>query len=120
MRLCHRLKGFCVRHEWAGGTAALLGVSLFIGTIWFGIEHHLAVRGWVAHNPLPHAVLFGAATLIDVLAVFGLLCLGFSECSQADRDCRHAYRGRRSVLFPETTRWIEALGRNPRRNPQPS
>jgi hypothetical protein len=117
VQVCSQLKGFCLRHEWAGGAAALVGVGLFIVTLWFGIEQYLLVRAWVAQNPLVHGLLFGAGTLLDVMVVYGLLCLGFSECSPSDRQCVHAYRGRRSTVFPELTRWVDGLGTNPRRLP---
>jgi hypothetical protein len=118
MQACRQLRGFCRVHEWAGGTAALLGVGLLLGTIWVGIDYQIGIRAWVAANPLPHALAFGALTLVDVLVIFGLLCLGFSECAPGDRNCIHAYRGRRSVLFPEVVDWLEALGQNPRRLPR--
>ena len=120
MKVCHNLKGFCLANEWAGGTAALLGVGLLMSTIWVGIDGQLLIKTWVAQNLLPHGLLLGAATLVDVLLIFGLLCLGFSECSEADRSCANAYRGRRSVVFPELTNWIQAVGHNPRRQPRRS
>jgi hypothetical protein len=118
MRVCRQLKGFCGAHEWAGGGAALLGVGLLLATIWVGIDYQIAIRAWIAANPLPHALAFGVLTLADVLLIYGLLCLGFSECAAGDRNCAHAYRGRRTVLFPEAVDWIDGLGQNPRRLPR--
>ena len=118
MRVCRQLKGFCLVHEWAGGAAALLGVGLLLATIWVGIDYQIGIRAWVAANPLPRGLTFGALTLADVLLIYGLLCLGFSECAPGDRNCIHAYRGRRSVLFPEVVDWIDGLGQNPRRLPR--
>ena len=118
MQVCYRLKGFCVTHEWAGSAAALAGVSLLLATIWVGIDYQTALRAWLARNLLVHGLTLGVVILADVLLIFGLLCLGFSECSESDRSCLHAYRGRRSTVFPELTGWVGALGQNPRRPPR--
>jgi hypothetical protein len=118
MQVCSHLKGFCQVHEWAGGAAALLGVGLLLATIWVGIDYHLAIRAWLSQNLLVHGLALGIGTLTDVALIFGLLCLGFSECAPGDRHCLHAYRGRRSVVFPELVDWIDGLGQNPRRLPR--
>ena len=98
------LRGFCIKNDWAASAFAGFGAVLFIGTLW-------------AVSEFFHGLLFAAATLADLLLIFGFLRLGFSECSDTDRDknCQHAYRGRRSALFPELGHWAESLGKNPRR-----
>jgi len=120
LRACSHLRGFCVRHAWAGSAAALLGVALLLGTVWAAIDLNLLIRAWLAGNVLVHGLALGVGTLADVGLIFGLLCLGFSECAPGDRNCVHAYRGRRSVAFPELVDWVEALGTNPRRLPRRS
>jgi hypothetical protein len=117
MAFCRYLKVHCLSSEAARSTFALLGVGLLMASVWVAIEYQVPIREWIAHNVLLHGLLFGAATLTDVLLIFGTLCLGFSECSEAERRCRHAYRGRRSSLFPEAMSWLDGVGCNPRRRP---
>lgn len=119
VRVCRHLKGYCVAHEWAGSAAALLGVGLLLGTVWLGIEYHAWLKAWLGQERLGRGLLLGTGILLDVFLIFGLLCLGFSECSEADRRCVYAYRGRRSTVFPELTGWIHSLGHNPRRHGRP-
>lgn len=115
MNVCRSLKGFCLKHEWASGVFALLGVSLLLASVWIVAERNVVIWAWISQNLLLHGVLFGAATLAAVLLIFGCLCLGFSECSEADKRCIHAYRGRRSRRPAKALRWVESLGKNPRR-----
>jgi hypothetical protein len=118
MGVCLNLKAFCLRHEWAASTFALLGVGLLLGSVWALLDSYGAILMWIERNFLVHGLLFGAAMLADVLLIFGCLCLGFSECSREDRNCVYAFRGRRTPLVPELTRLVEHLGRNPRRQPR--
>jgi hypothetical protein len=116
--VCGQLRGFCIKNEWAASAFALFGVALLIGSIWAVIDFNLVIKEWIFQNPLFHGLFFGASTLADLMLIFGLLCLGFSECDDADKHHVHAYRGRRSVLFPEVLHWVESLGKNPRRHPR--
>lgn len=115
--VCTSLKGFCLRHEWAQLTFAVLGVALFIGSIWMAVTYQLVFLEWLRQNLLVHALAFGLGTLIDVLLIFGLMCLGFSECSQQDKNCVYAFRGRRHrPLVPHVSIMAARLGKNPRRS----
>jgi len=115
--VCTSLKGFCLRHEWAQSTFAVLGVSLFITSIWLALSFQLVFLEWLRQNLLIHGLLFGAGTLADTLLIFGLLCLGFSECSEQDRNCVYAFRGRRHrPLVPHVSIMVARLGKNPRRS----
>lgn len=117
MHVCSTLKGFCLRHEWAQLTFAVLGVSLFIFSIWLALSYQLEFLAWLKQNLLLHGLIFGAGTLLDALLIFGLLCLGFSECSQEDKHCIHAFRGRRHrPLVPQVGVMAARLGKNPRRS----
>ncbi len=115
--VCGQLRGFCLRNDWAAGASALLGVGLFFVTVWAVLTFYPLLDEWIRQNILLHGLLFGAATLADIMLIFGFLCLGFSECADADRKTTHAYRGRRSAVFPEMIHWLESLGKNPRRKP---
>ena len=117
MQISLNLRGFCVRNDWAASAFAGAGAALFIGTLWAVSEFYALINAWVMQNVLVHGLLFAAATLAGILLIFGFLRLGFSECTDVDKDknCQHAYRGRRSTLFPEAAYWVESLGRNPRR-----
>ncbi len=116
MRMCPNLRGFCLKNEWAGSASALLGVALLFASAWAITSFYPILRVWIHQDFLLHGLLFGAATLADVLLIFGLLCLAFSECAEEDKGSAHAYRGRRSTLFPEVLHWVESLGKNPRRH----
>jgi|GEM_PF-1280015 len=116
--VCGQLRGFCIKNEWAASAFALLGVAMFIGSIWAVVDFNPLIQEWIFQNLLFHGLLFGAATMADVMLIFGFLCLGFSECDEVDKNCVHAYRGRRSALFPEVMHWVESLGKNPRRHPR--
>ncbi len=111
------VRGFCVRNEWAASAFAGAGAILFIATLWAVSEFYALINAWIMQDVLLNGLLFAAAAVADFLLIFGFLRLGFSECSEADQDknCRHAYRGRRSKLFPEVAHWVESLGKNPRR-----
>ncbi len=114
--VCSTLKRFCLRNEWAQLTFAVLGTVLFIGTIWVLLSFQQVVLHWLGQNVLIHGLLFGAATLVDTLLIFGLLCLGFSESAHEDRHCIHAFRGRRHrPLVPHVSELAGRLGKNPRR-----
>ena len=115
MSVCSYFKSHCLARESVRTAFAALGVALLMGSVWVAIDYQLVIRSWIADNVLVHGLMFGAGTLADVLLIFGTLCLGFSECSEEDRRCRFAYRGRRSRVFPEATSWLEAMGCNPRR-----
>ncbi len=115
--VCSTLKRFCLRHEWAQLTFAVLGVALFIGTIWGLLSYQLLFLQWLGQNLLIHGLLFGMATLLDTLLIFGLLCLGFSENAHEDKHCIHAFRGRRHrPLVPHVSELAGRLGKNPRRS----
>ncbi len=111
------LRGFCIKNDWAASAFAGFGAVLFIATLWAVSEFYALINAWVMQDVLFNGLLFAAATLADLLLIFGFLRLGFSECSDTDKDrnCQHAYRGRRSALFPELAHWVESLGKNPRR-----
>lgn len=114
--VCSTLKGFCLRHEWAQLIFALLGITLFISTVWSLLTYQLVFLHWLGQNVLIHGLLFGAAALLDTLLIFGLLCLGFSESAHEDKHCVHAFRGRRHrPLVPHVSRLAGHLGKNPRR-----
>lgn len=115
--VCSTLKNFCLRHEWAQLTFAVFGVALFIGTIWVLLNFQQVFLHWLGQNPLIHGLLFGAVTLLDTLLIFGLLCLGFSENAYEDKNCIHAFRGRRHrPLVPHVSELASRLGKNPRRS----
>ena len=116
--VCGQLRGFCLSNEWAASAFAAVGVGIFIATIWAVIDFHALIQAWILQNLLFHGLLFGAATLADIMLIFGFLCLGFSECATENKNCVHAYRGRRSSLFPGAIHWVESLGKNPRRHPR--
>jgi hypothetical protein len=121
MNICRSLRGFCLSNEWAANTFAVLGIGLLLISVWFAVEFQAAVLAWIAHNVVVHGLLFVSAMLLDVLLIAGLLCLGFSECSEADRNCVHAFRGRRyrgqrSRVLPGALSWLDSLGKNPRRS----
>ncbi len=118
MQISLNLRGFCIRNDWAASAFAGLGAVLFIATLWTVSEFYALINVWIMQDVLSNGLLFALATLADVLLIFGLLRLGFSECSVSDQDkhCQHAYRGRRTALFPKAARWVESLGRNPRRH----
>ncbi len=117
MRISLNLRGFCIRNDWAASAFAGSGAVLFIATLWAITEFYALINVWIMQDVLSNGLLFALATLADVLLIFGLLRLGFSECSDVDKDrhCKHAYRGRRSTLFPAIPHWVESLGKNPRR-----
>lgn len=120
MKICKGLKGYCLRNEWASGLFGFVGVALLLGSAWVLAEYHAMIQVWVGSNILAHGLLFGLAVLVNVLLIYGFLCLGFSECSAEDKNCIHAYRGRRS-RHPETImRFLESVGKNPRRFPRGS
>ncbi len=117
MRISLSLRGFCVRNEWAASAFAGAGAVMFIATLWAVSEFYALINAWIMQDVLVNGLLFAAAAIADILLIFGFLRLGFSECSEVDQDknCPHAYRGRRSKLFPEVAHWVESLGKNPRR-----
>ena len=117
MQISLNLRGFCVRNDWAASAFAGVGAVLFIATLWALSESYAIINAWIMQDVLFHGLLFAGAALADILLIFGFLRLGFSECSHVDKDkdCKHAYRGRRSVLFPAVSQWLESLGSNPRR-----
>ncbi len=118
MPISPNLRGFCIKNDWAASAFAGSGAVLFIATLWAVSEFYALINVWIMQDVLLNGLLFAMATLADVLLIFALLRLGFSECSVGDKDqhCRHAYRGRRTALFPKAARWVESLGKNPRRH----
>ena len=117
MHIDLNIRGFCLKNDWAASAFAGLGAMLFIATLWAVSEFYALINSWIMQDILVNGLLFAAATLADVLLILSFLRLGFSECSDVDKDknCQHAYRGRRSSLFPEVSHWVESLGKNPRR-----
>ncbi len=112
MPICQRLKKVCLEHEWLANAFAFTGVALFLVTIWIGIEYHFDIVDWWRGNALFHGLILGAIAIVDALLIFGCLCLGFSECTEEDKNCIHAFRGRGAgkPLFPEMWGWIDRLG----------
>jgi len=113
--LCNEIKKFCLKHEWVQSLFASLGVGLLVLSLWFILEAHALIINWIDQNVLAHGLMFVGVLLLDVLAILGLIALGFSECSEQDYHCMFAYRGRRTHLHPKTFSWLDSLGRNPRR-----
>lgn len=114
--LCNGLKEYCRRNETAANVFAFLGAASLLATIWVAIDFQLAIMSWVRLNPLVNGVLLGVGTIGGSLAIFGLLCLGFSEHTHEHKSCAHAFRGRGGgrPLFPGLHRYVDHLGMNPR------
>jgi hypothetical protein len=118
--ICRRLRAFCLKHEWLQSLSASTGLGLLVLSVWFILEAQGAILAWVNRDLLFHGVSFAVLLLADVLLVLGLLALGFSECTDDERHCLFAYRGRRSRVHPKALNWMESLGSNPRRRPRRS
>lgn len=116
MKNCLKLRGLCLRHPWLGSLAALSGIALLFTSVWLVAGFHPWLKTWLDADILLHGLAFGAGAMLDLLMIFGLLSLGFAECSPEDENCIHAYRGRRTPLSPGFLGWVESLGRNPRRH----
>ncbi|MCB1877359.1 MAG: hypothetical protein KDH88_15405 [Chromatiales bacterium] len=112
---CRLLRGFCLKNAWAADTFTFLAIALLFTMVWGALEFYRPITAWLSAEPVLRGTLFGGAVVAGFSVMFGFLCLGFSECSPEDRHCKNAYRGRRTPLAPETGRWVENLGRNPRR-----
>ena len=116
MRMCPNVRGFCLSNEWAGSAFAGIGAVMFVATLWAFVEFHVLITTWISQNLLWHGLLFGAATMADILLIFGFLCMGFSECADNEQSARQGYRAHKRALFPGDLHWLESLGKNPRRH----
>lgn len=118
--LCKMLRKFCLDREWARNAAAFFGAALFVATIWVSIDYQLVILDWIRDNVVVNLAILGAVSVVNLTLMFGSLCLGFSECSEADKNCLHAYRGRGKggKLFPEVLSIVDGLGTNPKRLPR--
>ncbi len=116
MRMCPNVRGFCLRNEWAASAFAGIGAVVFVATLWAFLEFHMLITAWISQNLLWHGLLFGAATVADILLIFGFLCLGFSECADAEKVSSQSARAHKRALFPGDLHWLESLGKNPRRH----
>ena len=116
MLSCKSLRAFCLRHEGVANLFAFLGVAGLLAAVWVVVSFQLPILMWVQANPLFHGLLLGAATVLGSVAIFGMLCLGFSEHTDEHKSCIHAFRGRGSSrpLFPIVHHWVNHLGMNPR------
>lgn len=109
--ICLNLKALCLKHEWLQNLFALSGIVLMLLSIWFVMESYTVIISWAASNILLHGIALGIGAITDILLIFGLLCLGFSECSEEDKNCYFAYRGRRTRLDPSSMHWMDKMGK---------
>lgn len=114
MQACKDLKCYCSKHEWAATTALFLSVAVLLTTVWAATSFHAQLGYWLEQDRLAYGLLIGALVLLDVMLIFGLLCLAFSDCK--DEQDRYTYRGRRMEHPPLPLQWVECLGRNPLRH----
>ncbi len=114
---CNGLRQYCIDHEWARNAFAFVGAALFVTTIWVSIDYQLEILEWVRENILINLAILGLVSAVNLTCMFGSLCLGFSECSEEDKNCLHAYRGRGKggPLFPDTAKFIDNMGKNTKR-----
>lgn len=111
--VCNRLRGFCLRHDWAANTFAVVGVVQFLATIWFTIEYQRPVLEWLQSNLIMHLPAFGALCIANVATMTAFVCLGFSECREGDDNCPNALRSRYrgADIVPGAWDWINNLGK---------
>ena len=116
---CRTLRSFCLEHEWVRNGFAFFGAALFVTTIWVSIEYQLQILDWIRQNTLVNLAILGGVSAVNHTLMFGSLCLGFSDCSEADKNCMHAYRGRGKggPLYPEMIGFVDSLGKNPKHRP---
>ncbi len=112
MKICSRLRGFCIQNTFAAHTISAAGITLMIASIWVAIQFQPQIQAWVAQSELLHGVAFITLLVADILLTSALVCLGFSDCSQEKGKAYKSYHGGRNRVFPES--WTGALGKNPR------
>ena len=94
----------------------LLATLLFVSTLWVFIEYQQEILSWVRLNQILNPILIGAGVLFEIVLIFLLSLLVFTDCRE-DADAHNdVYKGRRTTVFPETTSWVDKLGVNPKRN----
>jgi hypothetical protein len=115
-KMCKSLRGCCLKHEWLGNLLMMIATLMFVGTLWFFIEYQQAILSWTKQNQLINPILIGIAVLAEIVLIFFLSLLVFTDCREEADAHQDSYKGRRTVVFPETTAWVDKLGVNPKRN----
>ncbi len=110
--ICKVLRGYCLQKEWASNLFAVIGVTMFLATIFVTIEYQRGILVWLGENILVNGAIFGLICIANVFFMATSLCLGFSECAREERLDKHAFRGRGTgvPLFPGILDWMDHLG----------
>lgn len=114
MQICRNMKCYCQQNEWATTAVLSLVAGILFSSIWGVMHFHRELVLWLQQDLLLHGFVIGSLGIADVLLIFGLLCLGFSDCAK-ERDS-YTYRGRRTARPPMALHWVEWFGKNPLRN----
>ena len=94
----------------------ILATLLFVGTLWFFIEFQQEILSWVKLNQILHPIIIGVGVLFEIVLIFMLSLLVFTDCREEAEAHNDIYKGRRTTVFPETTAWVDKLGVNPKHN----
>ena len=118
MSVCQQVKGFVRRHELVGDLFSLLGVALFLASIWGLIEYQLVLMSWMKQNVLLNVPALVLGVGLDVFLIFALLCIGSGKCAESE-SCFRTFRGRRtgtslSSAFHSWLDHMEQVGRKHR------
>ena len=118
MSVCDNIKGVTQRHEWVADLFSILAVVLLFASIWAVLEYDGVILGWMKENVLLHTPLLVGAAALDVLMIFGLLCVGSTRCEEG--GCFRTFRGRRhgagsiGKVFNSWLHHMEHVGRKHR------
>ena len=93
MSVCDNIKGVTRRHEWVADLFSVLAVVLLFASIWVVLEYNPIILAWISQNVLLHTPAVLGAAALDVLVIFGLLCVGATRCEEG--GCFRTFRGRR-------------------------
>ena len=118
MSVCANVKSYARRHEWIADLFSLLAVALLFASVWAILQYYGAILGWLRQDALLHTLALVAAVGLDVLLIFGLLCVGSARCGE--EGCFRTFRGRRhgaGSVGKAFTNWLhhmEHVGRRHR------
>jgi hypothetical protein len=119
MSVCSRIKAYSHDHEWIADLFSVIGVGLLFASIWVATEYHVQIFAWMGHNVVLRTPAVVGVALVDVLMIFGLLCVGSARCSEED-GCFGTFRGRRhgaggiGTAFRNWIHHIENVGKTHR------
>jgi hypothetical protein len=94
MSFCSRVKTYARAHEWIADTFSLLAVALLFASVWAAMAFHPAILAWMGQNVILHTPAVVGLIALDVLLIFGFICVGSARCPE-DQGCFRTFRGRR-------------------------